>query len=92
MSQPVGLLSGGQRQALTLMMATFNPPKLLLLDEPTEGIQPSVIQEIGDAIRTINRETGLSILLVERRSTPQRLKKFSRSQRALSAKITSPAL
>ena len=40
-------------------------PKLLLLDEPTEGIQPSVIQEIGAAIRTINKETGLSILLVE---------------------------
>ena len=46
MSQPVGLLSGGQRQALTLMMATFNPPELLLLDEHTAALDPGTAEKV----------------------------------------------
>ncbi len=46
MTQPVGLLSGGQRQALTLLMATMNPPKLLLLDEPAAGMNPNETMEL----------------------------------------------
>ena len=65
LSRKGGDLSGGQQQQLTIARALIGKPKLLLLDEPTEGIQPSVIKEIGNAIRTINKETGLSILLVE---------------------------
>lgn len=60
-----GDLSGGQQQQLAIARALIARPRLLLLDEPTEGIQPSVIQEIGEAIRTINERTGISILLVE---------------------------
>lgn len=46
MSQPVGLLSGGQRQALTLLMATFNPPSLLLLDEHTAALDPATADKV----------------------------------------------
>ena len=52
MKQPVGLLSGGQRQAITLLMATFNPPKLLLLDEHTAALDPAT----ADAVLRITRE------------------------------------
>lgn len=62
-----GDLSGGQQQQLAIGRALVVDPKLLILDEPTEGIQPNVVQEIGDIIRKLNREMGLTVLLVEQK-------------------------
>jgi urea transport system ATP-binding protein len=58
-----GVLSGGQQQQLAIGRALLTEPKLLILDEPTEGIQPSIIDQIGDAIKALKGE--MSILLVE---------------------------
>jgi len=60
-----GDLSGGQQQQLALGRALMGAPKLLILDEPTEGIQTSIIEEIGRVIRRLAKERGLAILLVE---------------------------
>lgn len=60
-----GYLSGGQRQQLAIARALVTRPKMLLLDEPTEGIQPSVIDEIENVIERLHREVGLTVLLVE---------------------------
>lgn len=60
-----GLLSGGQRQQLAFARALITRPRLLLLDEPTEGIQPSVVAEIEETILALTRRGGLSVLLVE---------------------------
>lgn len=60
-----GLLSGGQRQQLAIARALITHPRLLLLDEPTEGIQPSVVTEIEETILALTRRGGLSVLLVE---------------------------
>jgi urea transport system ATP-binding protein len=60
-----GLLSGGQRQQLAIARALITEPRLLILDEPTEGIQPSVVAEIERTILQLTRRGGLSVLLVE---------------------------
>jgi urea transport system ATP-binding protein len=60
-----GDLSGGQQQQLAIARALVAEPKILILDEPTEGIQPSIIQDIGRAIKKINSEKGITVLLVE---------------------------
>ena len=60
-----GDLSGGQRQQLAIGRALMGRPELLLLDEPTEGIQPSIIQEIGKTLRRLVEEFRMTILLVE---------------------------
>lgn len=62
-----GDLSGGQQQQLAIGRALVLQPKLLVLDEPTEGIQPNVVHEIGDVIRKLNRERGMTVLLVEQK-------------------------
>jgi urea transport system ATP-binding protein len=60
-----GDLSGGQQQQLAIGRALVTRPTLLVLDEPTEGIQPSIIKDIGRAIRFLKEQSGLAILLVE---------------------------
>lgn len=60
-----GVLSGGQQQQLAIARALLLKPKLLILDEPTEGIQPSIIDQIEDAIYSIKRKGDMSVILVE---------------------------
>ena len=62
-----GDLSGGQQQQLAIGRALVLDPKLLILDEPTEGIQPNIVAEIGDIIRRLNKDIGLTVLLVEQK-------------------------
>ncbi len=63
--QRAGTLSGGQQQQLAIARAMIGNPSLMLLDEPSEGIQPSIIKNIARNVRTLNAETRVSVLLVE---------------------------
>jgi branched-chain amino acid transport system ATP-binding protein len=63
--RPGGVLSGGEQQILALARCLCGKPKIVLLDEPTEGIQPSIRDEIVETLLRLRKELGLSILLVE---------------------------
>ena len=60
-----GDLSGGQQQQLAIARALVANPNILILDEPTEGIQPSIIEDIGTAIRRVNKEMDITVFIVE---------------------------
>jgi branched-chain amino acid transport system ATP-binding protein len=63
--QKAGTLSGGQQQMLAIGRALVANPDLLLLDEPSEGIQPSIVKQISEDVQTINERLGTTILFVE---------------------------
>lgn len=65
LDRPGGNLSGGQQQQLAIARAMQTHPKVILLDEPTEGIQPNIVEQIEQVILTLNRQLGITIVLVE---------------------------
>ncbi len=65
--RPAGYLSGGQQQQLSIARALLQKPRLLILDEPTEGIQPNIVDQIGEIIVALNEEKGISIFTVEQK-------------------------
>ena len=65
LDRPGGALSGGEQQVLALARCLCTQPRLVLLDEPTEGIQPSIVESIGATLESLNRRSGLSLVVVE---------------------------
>ncbi len=65
LAQRGGTLSGGQQAMLAIARALVSTPDLRLLDEPSDGVQPNIVQEIGEFIKSLNRENGLTVLIVE---------------------------
>ncbi len=82
-----GTLSGGEQQMLAIARALMSKPRLLLLDEPSLGLAPLVIKQIFEAIRQLNRETGLTVLLVEQNAN-QALKLAHRGYVLVNGAIT----